>query len=143
MSREQESLFLSISLVVACCTCLANGQATSQEEHATTTAGDSSQVLHTLDQLVEQNHRLEQQNRELMDQIDSLRRVLAKESGKAPETVQEKGPTPIKTASTTADTQQGDETSAASTFASQEEPGKWASIRPTLAIRLPTLITAT
>ena len=50
-----------------------------------------SQVLHTLDQLVEQNHRLEQQNRELMDQIDSLRQVLAKEPGKAPETVQEKG----------------------------------------------------
>jgi hypothetical protein len=128
------SSFLSISLVVACCTCLASGQATPQEELATSAAGDSAQVLHTLDQLVEQNHRLEQQNRELMDQINSLRRVLAKEPGKTPETVQEKAPT--TTASTTTDTQQGPETSAASTFASQEEPGRWGKYTPNFGYKV-------
>ncbi len=119
---------LSISLVVACCTCLANGQATPQEEHATNASGDSSQALHAIDQLVDQNRRLEQQNRELMDQIDSLRRTLSTEAGKVTETVQDKGPT--KTASTTTDTQQADETSAASTFAAQEEPYKWGRYTP-------------
>ena len=84
------SSVLSISLVVACCTCLANGQATPQEEHATNASGDSSQALHAIDQLVDQNRRLEQQNRELMDQIDSLRRTLSTEAGKVTETVQEK-----------------------------------------------------
>jgi len=128
------SSVLSILLIAACCTCLANGQATPQEEHATNAAGDSSQVLHTLDQLIEQNHRLEQQNRELMDQIDSLRRTLAKEPAKATETVQEKGPT--KTASTTTDTQQGDETSAANTFAAQEEPYKWGKYTPNFGYKV-------
>jgi hypothetical protein len=125
---------LSILLVVTCCICVANGQATPQEERATGAAGDSSQVLHTLDQLVEQNHRLEQQNRELMDQIDSLRRVLAKEPVKATETVQEKEPT--KTTSTTADTQRGGETSAANTFAAQEEPYKWGRYTPNFGYKV-------
>ncbi len=128
------SSVLSISLVVACCTCLANGQATPQEEHATNASGDSSQALHAIDQLVDQNRRLEQQNRELMDQIASLRRTLSTEAGKVTETVQDKGPT--KTASTTTDTRQADETSAASTFAAQEEPYKWGRYTPNYGYKI-------
>ena len=75
----------SILLAVVCCTCVAHGQATPQKEDATTAAGDSAQVLQTLDQLVEQNHRLEQQNRELMNQIEALRQTLAKDRGRTAE----------------------------------------------------------
>ena len=126
------SRFLSILLVVACCTCAANGQATPQEKHATISTGDSSQVFRTLDQLVEQNHRLEQQNRELMDQIDSLRQSLTKEAGKDAEAGQEKASP--KTAPS--DTQQGGETQAASTFASQEEPSKWGKYTPNFGYKV-------
>jgi hypothetical protein len=126
------SSVLSISLFAACATCVAHGQATPQEEHATTTEGDSSQMLHTLDQLVEQNHRLEQQNKELMDQIDSLRRVLTKEPVKTPETVQQ----PTTTASTTVNPQQGSEASAANTFAAQEEPYKWGRYTPNFGYKV-------
>lgn len=128
------SRVLSTLLVVACSTCAVNGQATPQEEPATSAAGDSSQVLHTLDQLVDQNHRLEQQNRELMDQIDSLRQTLAKEAGKETEAAQEKGPT--KAASATTDAQQGSETSAANTFAAQEEPYKWGRYTPNFGYKV-------
>ena len=37
----------------------------------------STDVLHAIDQLIEQNRKLEQQNRELMQQINSLRQSLA------------------------------------------------------------------
>jgi hypothetical protein len=133
--RWARSGFVSILLFGACCTCLANGQAAPQEERAASAAGDSSQALHAIDQLVEQNHRLEQQNRELMDQIDSLRRTLAKEPEKAPEAVPEKKP--AKTDSTTTAAQQADETqSAASTFAAQEEPYKWGRYTPNFGYKV-------
>ena len=38
---------------------------------------DTPQVLKALDQVIEQNRKLEQQNRELMEQINSLRQKLA------------------------------------------------------------------
>ncbi len=40
-------------------------------------AADTAQLLITIDQLVEQNRRLEQQNRQLIDQINALRKYLA------------------------------------------------------------------
>ena len=40
-------------------------------------ATDTAQLLITIDQLVEQNRKLEQQNRQLIDQINALRKVLA------------------------------------------------------------------
>ena len=133
------SSFVSILLCGVGCTCLANGQAAPQEERAASAPGDSSQALHAIDQLVEQNHRLEQQNRALMDQIDSLRRTLAKEPEKAPEAVQDKAVQdkgPAKTDSTTAGTQQGGDTSASSTFAAQEEPYKWGRYTPNFGYKV-------
>jgi hypothetical protein len=126
------SSVLSILLVVVCCTCVVHGQATPQKEDATTTAGDSAQVLQTLDQLVEQNHRLEQQNRELMDQIDSLRRVLAKEPVKATETGQEKK----MAASTTTETQQSGGTRADAGPTDQEQPVKWGKYTPNFGYKV-------
>jgi hypothetical protein len=104
-----------------------------QEQHATGAAGDSSQVLHTLDQLVEQNHRLEQQNRELMDQIDSLRRTLAKEVGKTTETPQQKEME--TTGSTITETQQSAATGAGNTPTNQETP-KWGRYTPNFGYKV-------
>src|SRR5581483_7742028 len=39
----------------------------------------ASDVLNVIDQLIEQNRKLEQQNRELMEQINSLRQSVAKQ----------------------------------------------------------------
>src|SRR5262249_34367060 len=43
-----------------------------------------SDVLKTIDQLIEQNRKLEQQNRELMEQITSLRQTLANQQQSSP-----------------------------------------------------------
>jgi hypothetical protein len=125
------STFLSILLVVACCSCLADAQAT-PEEHKTSAAGDPAQVLHTVDQLVEQNHRLEQQNRELMDQIESLRQVLAKDAGSATETGQERK----ATASTVNETQESGRTRADFKPTDQEQPIKWGKYTPNFGYKV-------
>ena len=42
---------------------------------------DTPQVLKALDQVIEQNRKLEQQNRELMEQVNTLRQKLAGSAG--------------------------------------------------------------
>src|SRR6266576_6291041 len=75
-----------ILFVATFCSGLANAQsATPQEDSTNSDATAPPQLLHALDKLVEQNRQLEKQNRELMDQIDSLRQVLAKQATPAPE----------------------------------------------------------
>jgi hypothetical protein len=74
----------SITIVIAFCGGLANGQRVSSSEHDQ--AGNpptTAAVLQKVDQLVEQNEQLEKQNRELMDQIAILRRALAGDSDAA------------------------------------------------------------
>jgi hypothetical protein len=94
-----------------------------------------SDLLTTVDRLVEQNRQLEKQNQELMKQIQSLRQVL----------VTQDGATTIKTqevaTSTAATVKQPDkepepQTAAASDFASQEEPYKWGTYSPNLGFKL-------
>jgi hypothetical protein len=48
-------------------------------------------VLKKLNQLIEQNNKLAQQNRELMAQIESLRRILNQQAGAVTDTVQQQG----------------------------------------------------
>jgi hypothetical protein len=43
---------------------------------------DPAKILQAIDQLVEQNHHLEQQNRQLLDQITALRKMLAAQTAK-------------------------------------------------------------
>jgi hypothetical protein len=50
-------------------------------ETAANSTKDSVELLRTLDKLVEQNHQLEKQNKDLMDQITALRELFAKQSG--------------------------------------------------------------
>src|SRR5215472_12035990 len=65
-------------LVIAATTTL---NATAQTSQAQPRIED---VLRTVDQLIEQNRKLEEQNRLLIEQIDSLRKSLAKQDAAAP-----------------------------------------------------------
>lgn len=47
---------------------------------------DTAETLKIIDRLVEQNSQLEEQNREVMQQIQDLRGVLARESGQGSKT---------------------------------------------------------
>jgi hypothetical protein len=87
LSKAISTLRVFLILFVAtCCSGLANAQsATPQKDSTNSDATAPPQLLHALDKLVEQNRQLEKQNRELMDQFDSLRQVLAKQAAPAPE----------------------------------------------------------
>ncbi len=68
----------SIMIVIACCGGFANAQSVnSPERDEAANPPTTEQVLKKVDQLVQQNELLEKQNRELMDQIMTLRRALA------------------------------------------------------------------
>ena len=87
LSNAVSTLRVFLILFVATfCSGLANAQsATPQEDSTNSDATAPPQLLHALDKLVEQNRQLEKQNRELMDQIDSLRQVLANQAAPPPE----------------------------------------------------------
>jgi hypothetical protein len=128
--------FLLILLVMTCCLSLANAQSTTQQQDAgNTDATQPAQLLHAVDQLVEQNRQLEKQNRELMDQINSLRQVLTKQTG-ATDTTQKEAV--AATDSTTAsDSQPSQEpTPASKAFSSEEEPYKWGRYTPNFGYKV-------
>ena len=81
MSRSNsnlKSICVLQFVLLACCgrPCFSQSAAPVTDS-ATKGAKDSAELLSTLDKLVEQNRQLEQQNKQLMDQIDSLRRYLS------------------------------------------------------------------
>ena len=94
-------------------------------------------MLHALDQVVEQNRQLEKQNRELMDQIESLRQVLAKQASTA------SGATGTETASetqapTNVEHSQPNEKPqvVADTSTAEEEPYKWGAYTPNFGYKV-------
>src|SRR6267142_3623668 len=128
--------FSLILFLATWCSSLAIAQSTTpQKDVANADAQNPSQMLHAVDQLVEQNRQLEKQNHELMDQIDSLRQVLAKQAGATDATQKEAVAT---TGSITAsDSQQSQESRTASqTFSSEEEPYKWGGYTPNLGYKV-------
>jgi hypothetical protein len=85
MAMSRHSLML---LAVACCSSFAHAQTPAPvTDAATTSAKNASELLGKLDQLVEQNRQLEKQNQELMNQINSLRQFLAKQTASKTDTV--------------------------------------------------------
>ncbi len=83
-----KSRFFSILLVIAWCSGLASGQASEGPVGGgeSTTPPTTAEMLKKVDQLVQQNQLLEKQNRELMEQITTMRQVLtAKPSDAAAE----------------------------------------------------------
>jgi len=128
--------FSLILFVATWCSSLAIAQSTaSQTGSANADTQNPSQLLHALDQLVEQNGQLEKQNRDLMNQIASLRQVLAKQAGATEPT--QKEAVPATDSTTGRDSQQGQESSAASkVFSSEEEPSKWGGYTPNFGYKV-------
>ena len=128
--------FSLILFLATWCSSLAIAQSTTQQKDvANADAQNPSQMLHAVDQLVEQNRQLEKQNHELMDQIDSLRQVLAKEAGATDATEKEAAANAGSTTAT--NSQQSQESSAASKiFSSEEEPSKWGGYTPNFGYKV-------
>jgi len=130
--------FLLILFVIASCSVSAHSQtATPEANHSTTVVQSVSEVLKTIDQLVEGNRQLEKQNRELMDQIEALRQVLAKQAaGRTNATQKEAGKADRLTAITEA-LQEGQGTKAAANAAAgQEERYMWGRYTPNLGYKV-------
>ena len=140
-----------ILFVSATCFHSANAQTTASQTDKETAA----ELLKKLNQLVEQNGKLEKQNRELMEQINSLRTFLAKEGGPTPDTFQKEtlpsgsfapsavvnrpteGPTSAADASESDDGERrglGDPREAST--ASQKEPNKWGTYTPNFGFKV-------
>ena len=126
--------FLVMLLAMANWSLFASSQTATQGEGDSAAASlNVSEVLTKLDQLVEQNGQLEKQNRELMDQIQSLRRVLAQESGakdKAIETETE----PAAMAITNNAPQEKPQ--ADGDLSTPEEPKRWGTYTPNQGFKL-------
>lgn len=130
------SHILLILLVGAAFSGVANSQApASQADNQTAEIRSPSELLKKLDQLVEQNARLEQQNRELMDQIQTMRQVLSKQAGDVLETAKT-GTEPASSAAANARQGQDAQAGAAATFTEQEEPYKWGRYTPNLGFKV-------
>jgi uncharacterized protein YlxW (UPF0749 family) len=73
-------LFASITMFAVCVSLACAQSSVPVTENATETAKTASELLRKIDLLVEHNRQLEKQNQELMDEINSLREFLAKQS---------------------------------------------------------------
>jgi hypothetical protein len=94
-------------------------------------ARSTQEVLKALDQVVEQNKKLEQQNRELMEQVNALRQRLASAVQPAPD--QAASPTPVAQTKESASAQTGDSDQDDKTLlaeASDGQPGVFGEFNP-------------
>lgn len=129
------SRLLTMLAVLAICCGFARAQTTTPQTGDSTTDPSASDALKKLDLLVEQNSQLEKQNRELMDQIAFLRRVLAKQAGAEAET-SEKPNKPAAASTTINDSQQSEEPEAAASLTSPEKPDQWGSYTPNFGYKV-------
>ena len=88
MTATLHTVFVLLVVAPACRSLIAQPA----EVAAQTEAKKAADVLHAIDQLIEQNRKLEQQNRELMQQIDSLRQLVANQDGHAADPVPAQNP---------------------------------------------------
>jgi hypothetical protein len=84
MTRTR-AIAASFALFLATCTNHSAAQSASHIEHTSPSNADSaSDTLKTIDQLLEQNKRLEEQNQELISQLQKLRAVIARQANEEP-----------------------------------------------------------
>lgn len=96
---------------------------------------NNTELLKTLDQLVEQNANLEKQNQLLMEQIHNLRQALANETQQQQSTRQAvPGKTPPVPENVSGDVQEGTVTDEVT--AKQEEPYTWGRYTPNLGYKV-------
>jgi DNA-binding protein H-NS len=107
-----------------------------QQEPPNRGTQDTTEELRKLDRLIEQNKQLENQNRELMTEIESLRGVLAKQSGSTTKST-ETDP------ATQADTAQEPKPLAADIYSEQGDKKTWGKYTPNQGFKLANTGTAT
>ena len=77
---------LQLLLVSATCANHADAQSAPKADNTSPSSTDDAvDALKTIDQLVEQNRKLEQQNQELMNQLEKLRAVIARQASREPD----------------------------------------------------------
>jgi len=77
---------LELVLLSATCAKYANAQSSQKANNNPPSSTESTaDTLRTIDQLVEQNRKLEQQNQELMNQLQKLRAVIARQASAEPD----------------------------------------------------------
>ncbi len=128
--------FLFMILAVAACPVCASAQ-TTDAGRASPNAQNTTEVLNKIDQLVEQNEALEKQNQQLVEEIQVLRRSLAKEtpgipSAPATETAPATGPpATVGRSQPSAEQQMVTDSSAV-----QAEPHKWGTYTPNFGFKV-------
>jgi hypothetical protein len=121
---------ICLMFAVVNCFCFAYAQtAPPQEDKARADAQNASTQLKTLDNLVQQNADLEKQNRVLMEQIESLRQVLAQRAGVPPESTQKETEPAADTFPPTSEPLKSGEAKAEASL-SNEAPTKWSVYTP-------------
>src|SRR5258706_2540257 len=126
-----------ILLAAISCSNLARAQSTAEQTTgAQTDVNSPAAMLHALDQVGEQNHQLEKQTRDLMQQIESLRQVLAKQASSTGATGTETAPK-TEAPATAERSQPGEkqQTPADATVAA-EEPSKWGAYTPNFGYKV-------
>ena len=138
LGQTMRLCFLFMLVVLAACSVYTSAQTNAAGvDTPTTEAQSTAEVLNKIDQLVEQNKALESQNQKLVEEIEALRRSLAKETTGTPaatgtETAPAKGST-----ATAERAQQGQQQQMpADTSAAQEEPDKWGAYSPNLGFKV-------
>ena len=99
-------------------------------------AQSTTEVLNTIDQLVEQNKELEEQNRKLVDQIQILRQMLAKTPSTPGATATETAPATGPPATTGRSQQSEQQQTSADSFTAEEEPYKWGTYTPNAGFKV-------
>src|SRR3954471_3286931 len=125
----------SLLLVCLCCISMRAQTDVSPPNQPTSVGQPSSDTLMLIDRLVEQNGKLEKQNTELMEQIQSLRLALTKQGGQAP-VVESQSPAAAdqtRTENVSGDVQEGE---VGPNTSPTEEPYKWGKYTPNLGFKV-------
>jgi hypothetical protein len=136
-SKMKLFTFLLLLLAMAGSPDLANSQIpTPQLNNPGVTSQNASELLTTLDRLVEHNRELEKQNQELMNQIASFRLILARQAGSVSAAAHEVKESAPSTGSAAADSQRSENPQPAVKSVSEEEPYKWGGYTPNLGYKI-------
>src|SRR5689334_9318753 len=84
--RRMTSWIIKLLLVCATCATFANAQSAPRVDNNSPLDGTTAvDALRTIDQLVKQNEKLQEQNRELMSELQKLRGVVARQANAEPD----------------------------------------------------------
>ena len=129
-----------ILFAITCCSRFANGQSniTSVASDPKLTSPTADEMLQRVDLLVHQNEQLEKQNRELMNVIAAMRRVLAEQSHASQVDVMEPpiNASMVESVSSTSSSSGSAGVRTANDAPGQEQSRRWGTYTPNLGFKL-------